>query len=393
MDRRPGVSWTSLCLRLPDDGSASLPLIRGVILNDDKSSTYKLALLRAVARIADAAPSAARPSGDGEDRVLLPLGLVALNWIRGYLPLIGAGLPQRPRNAGPEGLSFAKGGFRALAELGFVAQELRIGATFTGRRAQALTQALTEARRTIANMPVRYTTYPNSEAPVFGVVGRAQRIAGAMQLTPEVLTSWGEFSVPGPLWRAMQRLGTWIEPVLTAEWARMMRGYGLGLGRTIAPGEAEQALTWLEPLRDTALARRVAGELERSGKPIRCVWSGATLSSADLDIDHALPWAVWPCGDLWNLAPATRAINQRLKRDRLPSAAALAGAREGFLTWWDEAWTANPALAAQFEAEAQAALPIEGAVDGAAVFGGMEWRRLRVGLDQGAPEWGGVAGA
>jgi SAM-dependent methyltransferase len=92
---KPGgrLIMTLLCLRLPDDGSASLPLIRGVILNDAKSSTYKLALLRAVARIADSAPAAATPAPGEEDRVSLPLGLVALNWIRGYLPLTAAGLP------------------------------------------------------------------------------------------------------------------------------------------------------------------------------------------------------------------------------------------------------------------------------------------------------------
>jgi hypothetical protein len=31
-------------VRLPDDGSGALPLLRHIILNDDKSSTYKLAL-------------------------------------------------------------------------------------------------------------------------------------------------------------------------------------------------------------------------------------------------------------------------------------------------------------------------------------------------------------
>ena len=36
---RPDVSWTAVCLRLPDDGSVGLPMIRGVILNDDKAST------------------------------------------------------------------------------------------------------------------------------------------------------------------------------------------------------------------------------------------------------------------------------------------------------------------------------------------------------------------
>jgi tripartite-type tricarboxylate transporter receptor subunit TctC len=34
-----------------------------------------------------------------------------------------------------------------------------------------------------------------------------------------------------------------------------------------------------------------------------------------LDIDHCLPWSAWPCGDLWNLLPASPRVNQHLKRD------------------------------------------------------------------------------
>ena len=30
-DHRPDVHWTSMCLRLPDDGAGALPLLRGVI--------------------------------------------------------------------------------------------------------------------------------------------------------------------------------------------------------------------------------------------------------------------------------------------------------------------------------------------------------------------------
>ncbi|MFV1202207.1 hypothetical protein QML15_27775, partial [Klebsiella pneumoniae] len=59
---RGDVSWTHVVLRMPDDGAGALPLIRGVILADDKSSTYKLALLRALARIADVAPATALPT-------------------------------------------------------------------------------------------------------------------------------------------------------------------------------------------------------------------------------------------------------------------------------------------------------------------------------------------
>jgi SAM-dependent methyltransferase len=82
---RDDIRWTQVAIRLPDDGTGALPLLRHVILNDDKSSTYKLALLRVLCRIADGAAGFARDHG--EDFVAVPMGLVALTWIRLYKPL------------------------------------------------------------------------------------------------------------------------------------------------------------------------------------------------------------------------------------------------------------------------------------------------------------------
>lgn len=389
---RVNIAWISVVLRLPDDGSLGLPLIRGIVLNDEKSSTYKLGLLRAVARIADAAPSLAEAASDGGDRVLVPTGCVALHWLRAYLPLVAASLPQMPGNAGPDGLGFAGPGFQALLTLGITAGDLRLGMRFAGARAEALVLALGEARRTILAMPARYTTYPNAGGPVFEGMGRPVRVAGPITLTPETLAAWGRLSVPGPLWRTLLRLGAWVEPVLVAEWARLIRSYAVRMGLAIAPGAVEAELVWQEPARDTGLARLVAGRLAAAGTPLVCVWSGATLSFDALDIDHALPWSAWPCGDLWNLFPAARRVNQHEKRDRLPSAAVLARAREPILGWWRAAWVADAALADRFWAEARAALPIGADASLEAAFAGLEWRRLRVSQDQQAPEWAGVRG-
>ena len=392
---REGVDWTLACLRLPDDGSVGLPLIRGIVLSDAKSSTYKLGLLRSVAKVADVAPALAVAERFSDaDRVSVPLGLVALNWLRAYLPLVKAGLPQLPGNSGPDGLGFAGLGFRALIGLGVAAEELRVGASFAGERAAALAAALGEARRTIINMPVRYTTAPNSTAQVFEASGHVEaRALGGFSLTPEILQMWGQLSMAGPLWRTLLRLGAWIEPLFVAEWARMMGDYAERMGRIVAPGVAEAHLIWQEPGRDTRLARAIAGDLAAAGTPIHCVWSGATLALLDLDIDHAVPWSAWPCGDLWNLAPASRRVNQNLKRDRLPTAAALAAARGPILEWWGGAWRSNPALAARFAAEVMAALPIEGQVTAESAFAGMEWRRLCVEQNQQPPLWAGVGAA
>ena len=112
---RPDVRWTQLAIRLPDDGTGALPLLRHVILNDNKSSTYKLALLRALCRAADGAAGLAR---DYDDKfIALPLGLIALTWIRLFKPLLTMGLPQNPSNVGNRGLGFVKLAYEELAEV------------------------------------------------------------------------------------------------------------------------------------------------------------------------------------------------------------------------------------------------------------------------------------
>jgi hypothetical protein len=132
----------------------------------------------------------------------------------------------------------------------------------------------------------------------------------------------------------------------------------------------------------------------QAGRPVRCVWTDAALSPANLDIDHALPWAAWPCGDLWNLLPAHRRVNQHQKRDKLPSEAILRRARDGILHWWDAAYLdRRDTMTTRFSEEAYASLPgLRGTGQDAlpeAVFTAMGLQRLRLRLDQGVPEWSG----
>lgn len=390
LQQRSDVQWTTYALHLPDDGAGALPLLRGIILNDDKSATYKLGLLRAIARIADTAPALAVERAD-EDVVDLPLGAVALNWLRMYLPLAAADLPQLPGNRGADRLGFAGDAFRQLLADRVAGQDLRIGARFEGPRAVAVAQALADARTNISRMPAHFTRYPNSAKPVFDAAPtRAPRFGGEIVMDAQTLRAFGLMGVPGPVWRTLQRLGAWVEPVLVSEWARLIHGFGLRMGRAVAPGEAEAALHWLDPARDTALARDVSKRLMERGEAVRCVWSGSRLRADSLDIDHCLPWTAWPCGDLWNLFPASPGINRNAKRDRLPSAAALNQARDGLQAWWRQAWESDEALAQRFWREVDAALPVHGARDLDDVFVGLEWRRLRLRQDQQVQEWAGA---
>jgi SAM-dependent methyltransferase len=109
---RSDISWTPICLQLLDDTAGALPLLLSVILNDPKSSTYKLALLRMIARVADSAAGLAVPVND--ERVRIPLGVVALFWVRTFKPLLGSGFPRTPVNHWLDGLGFVRQGFRQL---------------------------------------------------------------------------------------------------------------------------------------------------------------------------------------------------------------------------------------------------------------------------------------
>jgi SAM-dependent methyltransferase len=384
---RPEVIWDVMAMRMPDDGTGALPLVRGIVLSDGKSSTYKLALLRAVTRIAEYAPAAATPAPGSRDAVEVPLGLVALNWIRMYLPLVRGGFPQAPGNRGTVGLSFAKDGFEALLARNAAQADLRVGATFDAEGALAVMSAISQAADTIAKMPANSTRYPNGGAPVFGVTKARPGRTVSTILDLETLRGWGLLEIPGHLWRAMSRFSSWIDPMLVAEWSRLTRSYGDRMGLEVGPGAVEGALAWIEPGRTTTFGRDLVRKLIEQGKSVRCVWTAERLRIRGYDVDHCLPWAVWPCGDLWNLMPAQPRINRHEKRDRLPSAAAMRGARASIIGWWEMAYLQNEALRSRFLREAASALPVAGETSAAAVYDALDWRRLRLRQDQQVPEW------
>ena len=383
---RGALNWTQLVVRLPDDGAGALPLLRHIILNDDKSSTYKLALLRGLCRIADGAAGYVR---DADDRhIAIPLGLVGLYWIRLFKPLLAAGLPQSPTNQGDAQLGFVKEGFRQLNDVSHL--DLRIGMVFGEDRSDALHAALRDACNTITRMPAHYMTYPGG-GPVLPVkrIGRVP-MSGTIHLDDAYLFSFGELLVPRHLWRALQRFDVWIEPALIAEWSRLMNSYAARQDRKISEAKIATAMTWSEPSRDVRIAREQAVRLLESSK-LHCVWSGRALSVESLDVDHCLPWAAWPCDDLWNLLPAHRNVNQNQKRDKLPGAELLRSAQDRIQHWWEKGYlnADNQVLPERFMTEAKATLPMIEQNDARLddVFAALNLQQIRLKHDQQVPVW------
>jgi hypothetical protein len=249
---------------------------------------------------------------------------------------------------------------------------------------------------TIIRMPATNMTYPNG-GPILPVERKTPWTPKTqLALDADYLVSFGTMRVPRDLWRALQRFAAWVEPCLIAEWGRLMRGYAERQGRRLDGGRIGAAMTWSDPVRDVSRSREIALHLIASDHEIRCVWSGRRLEPSTLDVDHCFPWTAWPCGDLWNLLPAHRQVNQHQKRDRLPSEDALGRARDAVVAWWNSAYLASidAALPRRFSQEERASLPglaVTGEFPGVDdVFTSMGIRRLRLRQDQQVPEWGGL---
>jgi SAM-dependent methyltransferase len=383
---RSAVRWQTVVLDLPDDGAGALPLLRGVILRQERSATYKLALLRCIARIADGSPNAAQDAGDD---VEIPLGLIALYWIRMFKPLVEQNLPQRPG----ERMGFVKDAFHALRAI--APYELRVGARFQGDLGLMVAQAVLDASRLIADMPARHLTYAD-DRPVFETEARRAPKPGAeLRLTQEVLWSYGRTRVPLPVWSALRRMAAWIEPMLMAEWVRQTRAYAERAGRSVSTDEVLSALRWLEPERDTAFVRGIVQQRLIAGEPVTCVWSGLAMKRHNsIDIDHCLPWSAWPCGDLWNLLPASAQVNRHGKRERIVAARTLAAARPRIVEWWQTAYAAgSEPVQARFLEEARTTLPLTnttGALDLQELFAALDFQRLRLRQETTLPEWSGI---
>ena len=225
-----GRRWPSACRTTE---RAHCPSLRHVILNDEKSSTYKLALLRVLCRIADAAAGLARHRDD--DHVAVPMGLVALTWLRLFKPILEADLPQSPGQ--PIGVVMAAGlreGRVRAPRYRLSHHDLRVGMRFSGDVGKALHEAIRDAAAhhrenagDLHDLPQRRADSARPERP-HDPTSYRRRAARATSTSP----ASGRCTCPTHLWTALQRYSVWIEPALQAEWTRLTKRYADEAGAT-----------------------------------------------------------------------------------------------------------------------------------------------------------------
>lgn len=403
---RSNVRWETIVFQLPDDGTGSLPLLRHIIVNDDKSATYKLGLIRALIRIAEGAPGMVTKRTD--DTVEIPFGLVGLYWIKLYMPLLlKHNIKQSPSHKPHEktGVGFAKKHFYQLKQ--YSPFDLRIGEIFDAARARHIIGAIRDVCENIQKMPANYITYPGRGDQVFKCERQTVRSNDkSWRIEKQTLTDFGVFVIPADIWQCLGQYACWLEPVIINEWARLMQGYDAknsdykyeppqwvnsGYIADTSPNYRKNYIEmqeWNEGNRDTTVVRERVQELRQMGEFIYCVWTNARLRES-YEIDHCFPWSRWYNNDLWNLMPASITANGK-KREKLPSAPLMHNSRERITDWWDSAYI-NSGMKEQFLMEAEAALPLVsyGTSDLTVIFEATMHQRARLKANQQLVEWNG----
>ncbi|WEM40959.1 class I SAM-dependent methyltransferase [Photobacterium sp. DA100] len=336
---RSSVQWQTVVLNLPDDGSGDLTKVRHIIVNDSKSATYKLALLRTLVRIADAHPGAVLDRTDG--KVALPQGLVALYWIRQFKRLIDIeidgiqGIQQNSNTS--KGLGFVKeDGWHKLRHLS--ADDLAVGALFTGEDAKALQKTLSATLATIKSGPVKFIYQGPKDNHLFEMVAPTQKrkLLSSLFIDSEFLASFGTFVLDESLWDCLRLYSSWIEPLVVNQWVTEMKRFENNRLRNINLQTYYDCLIWVDKDHDTREVRKKVDALRQCGTEIQSVWSGTKLRE-QYHVDHCLPFAYWPNNDRWNLLPTTTAENLN-KKDRVPKSKRLSSSKDRILDWWQAAW-------------------------------------------------------
>ena len=337
---RSDVRWFTLLFEKGASKFRSLDRIESVLRNDRKVATYKLALMRAFCDLAEQDEKTARWVTSSE--VGISVEHIVMNWLRYYWPFCDG------RQLIPQNNAESNGGkpiaFRsALTTLRTKAESIYGNQTSSlallvldikrGKVPHLLINQLKQTKsviqRAIVEGPIKYSDD--------GAMYRFDRQSGLVLLDAEL---WTEFCLNG----------YWVRDSLLLRWAELTKRFAERNDPSISTG---LVLGLLEENDFVQREQSLARSLYLNKPTLQCVWSSKSINEKTLDVDHVLPFSVARNNDLWNLLPASRTINQKQKRDLVPSPALIMQQRDSFFDNWQFIHEVEPEL---FEFEVSRAI-------------------------------------
>lgn len=332
---RDEIQWCVIeFVRLDESAERPLHLVEGILNREKKDATYKLALFRALAEIAQTQHHLAAYTPEG--KVKIPIEAVADKWMLYYWPIFESTSFIGQRTGEDRG---ARKGLAIRAPLeGLISHFRSVGGLtgfYTDWKSGILSKdanrlwktARTKIQNTIWNMPVRHAG--GGDFDIF----QYDRLDKSV-------------CMDASLWRELCLTGSWIHDATVLRWAELTEQ--LTKGSVKASRVIDCLLSIPDPARNVSDARRYFQSL-----PGRvCVWSEKSLRSECFDVDHAMPFSLWRNNDLWNLFPAAPGVNAE-KSDKLPTYNLLNRRRDTIIPYWQGL---HSALGERFAREAQTLL-------------------------------------
>lgn len=315
--------------------SEVLKTVTKIIERDNKTSTYKFALLRGTIEIIlEDTPYKRIENG----RAYFPMGLLIKKWIFYYYPLLSSS-KAIPQTNSPKGLAFEIELLKIIDRyknkgdgISVLYNDLLLR-NLDGTLMADVIILYDKLRLTIANMPMKHLGFSIFKKHYSVFQYHSEKIRNKSERSLDFVTGYGFFSIPVDYYEAFRVLGSFLagQDSILSQWASF--SFSSSLNRTANKSEVIERLL-LSPITERDVKESkiyYRSLLENSGR-ICCVWTGKQLQK--FDIDHAIPFSIWKNNDLWNLLPSSGTINNN-KRDKIPSPKIIEAASERIFYNWN----------------------------------------------------------
>lgn len=312
-------------------------ILSTILKHDNKQTSYKIALLRAINDTVLAYPDL---SGEGLD-VAVPLRHLAEHWLAYYWAFADAEKPVmqgvrtmrasvlrndmafRPKLTRLRlewekqfGSSLSSDGYVLVGEMRVPRRRAPYPEAFAKLYGDTLKKIATTLRQ-----PVQYAG--PGEWTVFARPTRLSQLEKATAI-PVTASRESCLVVSNELWRTFKDVSLWVEALCIHEWSLFTES----VAEDVTRGDAYTLLTERpDNRRPLSWERNNIDILMMEGHNFTCPWTHKRLTQSAYDLDHLIPVSVYPTNELWNLVPADPHFNMHVKRARLPTKAKLAAAR------------------------------------------------------------------
>ncbi|EDZ62129.1 hypothetical protein SMGD1_0266 [Sulfurimonas gotlandica GD1] len=325
----------------------ALKQISYIIENDSTSSTYKYVLLKSVINASQKYEHLIEVK---DNRASIPIGLIVEQWILDYMPFVFKNISQQ--NSGtvldkPIIANYNKI-FYLLNLDRYVEWEYAYMQFIKSYKSSNLSLELSneffklarKMAKKIVSMPMRYIGRSEYEffTPDKESFADIKLENGMMYDSSFLVREFGSFSISEQHYNIFRYLGQTLYGTSTILSKWKQKTLALNVDQSYAKDMIDKLSSDTLEVRNTSAIRNILNEENE------CVWSGKELSGTNYDVDHVLPFSVWFNNDLWNMLPTDRDLNQRRKKNKIPSPTLIENRSDVIKRYWHDYFKEFPLL-------------------------------------------------